>query len=90
MISIFWPTREALFMTMHHLGLASVKKSANFSEIFRKSFQINHYSLNKKIVELNSLILHFGLKSSRLDVRHPSKQQYLSHSQGFQNLNLQR
>ena len=39
---------------------------------FLKSFQINLISwLNEKIFGLKSLVLRFGLKSRRLDVRHP-------------------
>ena len=42
------------------------------SEILEKSFQINHISrVCKELFGLKSLILRFGLKSRRLDVRHP-------------------
>ena len=44
------------------------------SEILQKNFQINHTSrLYKDLFGLKSLILEFGLKSRRLDVRHPKK-----------------
>ena len=42
------------------------------SEILQKSFQINHISrFYKELFGLKSLILRFGLKSRRIDVRHP-------------------
>ena len=43
------------------------------SETLLNSFQINHISLvYKEQFGLKSLILRFGLKSRRLDVRHPT------------------
>ena len=50
------------------------EESPEIPKFIKKFFQINHISqVYKKIFGLKSLILRFGLKSRRLDVRHPEK-----------------
>ena len=49
-----------------------MKKDHEIQKFFKKSFQINHIlRVYKELFGFKSLILRFGLKSRRLDVRHP-------------------